>query len=158
MANKLKINGGNLTNLKGIVEGFNNYFSNIGPDLASKIDSSNYNFEIYVTTTKSEFPAFQPVTVRHVYHLLLGHSSNKATSVDKISCKIIKIAALVISDTLTHIFNQAITISSFPDEWKTAKVIPVFKNGQRNMPGNYLTIRRRRQGDYKPIFTEPKAK
>ena len=140
VVNELKVDGSNLTNLKDIAEGFNNYFSNIGPDLASKIDSSNHNFETYVTTTKSEFPTFQPVTVSHVYHLLLGLSSNKATGIDKISCKIIKIAAPVISDTLTLIFNQAITISSFPDEWKTAKVIPVFKNGQRNMPGNYRPI------------------
>ena len=100
----------------------------------------SHSFETYVTTTKSEFPAFQPVTVSHVYHLLLGLSSNKPTGIDKISCKIIKIAAPVISDTLTLIFNQAITISSFPDEWKTAKVIPVFKNGQRNIPGNYRPI------------------
>ena len=63
------------------------------PNLASKIDSSNHNFEAYVTTTKSEFPAFQPVTVSHVYHLLLGLSSDKATGIDKISCKIIRIAA-----------------------------------------------------------------
>jgi hypothetical protein len=37
-----------------------------------------------------------------------GLSSNKATGVDKISCKIIKIAAPAISDSLTYIFNQAI--------------------------------------------------
>ena len=28
-----------------IVEGFNKYFSNIGPDLANEIDMSNCNFE-----------------------------------------------------------------------------------------------------------------
>ena len=38
------------------------------------------------------------------------------------------------------IFNQAITLSSFPDEWKIARVIPLYKNGQRNIPGNYRPI------------------
>ncbi len=107
-----------------IAEGFNNYFSNIGPDLASKIDSSNYNFETYIKNTKSEFAAFQPVTASYVCRLLLGLFSNKATGIDKISCKIIKIAAPAISDSLTLIFNQAIMLSSFPDEWKMAKVVP----------------------------------
>ena len=69
-----------------------------------------------------------------------GLSSNKATGIDKISCKIIKIAAPAISDSLTFIFNQAITLSSFPNEWKMARVIPLYKNSQRNIPGNYRPI------------------
>lgn len=38
-----------------------------------------------------------------------------------------KIATPAIADCLTYTFNQAITLSSFPDEWKIAKVIPLFK-------------------------------
>ena len=140
MVNELKIGENSLTNAKDIAEGFNDYFSNIGPSLASKIDTSNFNFETYVENAKSEFAAFHPVTVRNVYHLLHGLSSIKATGVDKISYKIIKLAAPAISDSLTYIFNQAITSSFFPDEWKTARVIPVYKNGQRNVPGNYRPI------------------
>ena len=34
----------------------------------------------------------------------------------------------------------AITLSLFPHEWKTARVIPLYKNGQRNLPGNYRPI------------------
>ena len=74
-----------------------------------------------------------------VYYLGLI-SSNKATGIDKISCKIIKLAAPVISDSLTLILNQCMTLSCFPDEWKTAKVVPLYKNGQRNIPGNYRPI------------------
>ena len=90
---------------------------------------------------KSEFAAFQPTNVNNVYQLLSGLSCNKATGLDKISCKIIKIAALVIADSLTYIFNQAITLSSFPDEWKLmARVIPLYKIDHRNIPGNYRPI------------------
>jgi hypothetical protein len=74
------------------------------------------------------------------FHFIHPLSSNKATGLDKISCKIIKIAALVIADSLTYIFNQAITLSSFPDEWKMARVIPLYKSGHRNIPGNYRPI------------------
>ena len=51
-----------------------------------------------------------------------------------------KIAPPVIADSLTYIFNQVITQSSFPDAWKMARVTPVFKNGQRNLPENYRPI------------------
>ena len=130
----------NLASHKDIAEGFNEYFSNIGPNLASNIDSSSYNFETHVKNAKSEFAAFQHVTVSHVSRLLHRLSSNKATGIDKISCKIIKLAAPVISDSLTLIFNRAIAVSAFPDEWKVARVIPLYKSGQRNIPGNYKPI------------------
>ena len=61
-----------------------------------------------------------------------GLSGNQATGIDKIFCKIIKIAAPVISDSLTLIFNQAIILSSFPDEWKIARVVPT------SYPGSFF--------------------
>ena len=125
VVNELNIGENILNNPQEIAEGFNKYFSNIGPDLASKIDMPNCNFQTYVKKSKSEFTAFQPKTVNDILNLLCGLSSNKATGIDKISCKIIKIAAPAIADSLTHIFNQAITLSSFPE---------------RNIPGNYRPI------------------
>ena len=115
-------------------------FQTLVQNLATKIDSSNFNFESYVKNTKSEFAAFKPVVVSHVHRLLLGLSNNKATGIDKISSKIIKIAAPVISDSLTLIFNLSITLSCLPDEWKTARVIPLYKNDQQNLPGNCRPI------------------
>jgi hypothetical protein len=41
VVNELNLDQNNLTSPEDIAEGFNDYFSNIGPDLASKIDSSN---------------------------------------------------------------------------------------------------------------------
>ena len=89
--NQLNLNDNNLTTPKGIAEGFNDYFSNIGPELASEIESSNINFEMYAINTKSEFTAFKAVIVSPAYRLLHGLSSNKATGIDKISCKIINL-------------------------------------------------------------------
>ena len=140
VVNELTVGDKNLTCPEDIAEGFNEYFSNIGPEPSSKIDSSNYNFETYIKSAKSEFAAFQPVTVSQISHLLHGLSGNEATGIDKISFKIIKLAAPVISDSLTLICNQAITLSSFPDEWKIARVVPLYKNGQRNIPENYRPI------------------
>ena len=115
-------------------------YHSLGPNLANKIGTTDDNFVSYIRNTKSEFAAFHSITIGSVYNLLSGLSSNKATGIDKISSKIIKIAAPVISDSLTHIFNQSIAQSFFPDEWKIARVVPLFKNGQRNLPENYRPI------------------
>ena len=45
-----------------------------------------------------------------------------------------------IADSLTYIFNQAIALSSFADEWKMARVVPLYKGGQQNILGNYRPI------------------
>ena len=87
-----------------IAEGFNDYFSNIGPNLASQRDNTNFTFQAYVKKAELEFTAFQLVTISQIYLLLTGLSSNKATGVDKIASKIIKIAFTAITDSLTHNF------------------------------------------------------
>ena len=46
--NELILEENILNNPEDISEGFNNYFSNIGHNLASQIDTSNCNFETYV--------------------------------------------------------------------------------------------------------------
>ena len=105
--NKLILEGNTLNNPKDIAEGFNNYFSNIGPDLdlASQIPTSNCNLiYTYVKKATSEFAAFQPTDVNNVYQLLSGLSGNKATGIDKISCKILKIAAPATADSLSIYF------------------------------------------------------
>ena len=82
VVNELKLGDNSLTIPKDIAEGFNDYFSSIGPNLASQNDETNFDFETYVKKVESEFTAFQPVTINQVYKLLTGLPSNKATGVD----------------------------------------------------------------------------
>ena len=58
--NELILEGNTLNNPKDITQGFNTYFSNIDPDLASQIPTSNCKFYTYVKKATSEFAAFQP--------------------------------------------------------------------------------------------------
>ena len=62
MVNQLDMEGETLTNNEDIAESFNNYFSNIGPNLANKIGTTDDNFVSYIRNTKSEFAAFHPIT------------------------------------------------------------------------------------------------
>ena len=138
--NELVVNNTKLTSPDEISEGFNDFFSNIGPNLAEKIEKTEYKFKDYIKHTNSKFSAFKPVNINLMCSLLLQLSGSKATGLDKISSKVLKIAAPVISDSLTHIFNQAVILCTFPNGWKIARVFPLFKNGQRNLPGNYRPI------------------
>ena len=83
---------------------------------------------------------FQIVDVSAVFHMLLSISTAKATGLDKIPSKILKIAAPVITQSLTNLFNYSIETETFPTEWKVAKIIPLHKTGPKNLADNYRPI------------------
>ena len=91
VVNELNLNDNNLTTPKDIAEGFNDYFSIIGPELASKIEIefSNINFEMYTINAKSEFTAFKPVVVSHVYVYYLGFQATKPLGLIRFRAKLL---------------------------------------------------------------------
>ena len=64
----------------------------------------------------------------------------KSSGMDKISGRICKDAFVVLSNQLTHLFNSSLGTGVFPDAWKVAKVIPLFKGGDREDVGNYRPV------------------
>ena len=65
---------------------------------------------------------------------------SKATGCDQIGPRLIKIAAPYITDSITHICNQSIRDSVFPNKWKEGKVAPLHKTGAKDDVNNYRPI------------------
>ena len=72
--------------------------------------------------------------------LLNGVKVTKATGIDKISNRILIIAAFVIYKNLTDLFHLSITSGVFPSNWKIAKVSPLFKSGDLSNANNHRPI------------------
>ena len=51
--------------------------------------------------------------------------------------KLLRMAASIVSPSLTAIFAKSIETGIFPDEWKLARVSPIFKKGKRDDPNHY---------------------
>ena len=64
--NCLETQRGQISHPVELAECFNNYFTDIGPDIAKNIDSGDRNFKDYITTTSSSFN-FQTVSESNVY-------------------------------------------------------------------------------------------
>ena len=140
IVNELKINDSKITSNEEIANAFNEYFTNIGPSLANSIDESNTSFKTFVKSAESKMDRFRLVSVGKVVKLLKGLSNCKAAGLDKISGKILKVAANTIAPSLTHIFNHGLISNCFPYEWKMARLVPIHKKGPRNLTENYRPI------------------
>ena len=81
------------------------------------------------------------ITPKRVTELLLSIPVHKATGNDKLSVKLLRIAAPAIANPLCRLINHCLSTSTFPSKWKTAKVTPIFKrNGSRDEKANYRPI------------------
>ena len=68
----------------------------------------------------------------------LGNS--KACGNDQIEARFLKLAAVSLIQPIMFIINQSIESASFPNQWKIAKVIPLYK-GKGNCPFDPLSYR-----------------
>ena len=97
------------------------------------------NAEDYLRQEPSvfEFPEIDP---SRVLNLLLKVDIARATGLDQISNKVLKLAAPTIYRQLTDLFNLSVRSGVFPVDWKLAKVSPIYKTGERIDPNNYRPI------------------
>ena len=67
---------------------------------------------------------------------------SKSTGLDKIPAKVLKIASsiIAIAPSLTFIFNLSLSSGIFIDDWKNARVCPVYKGNDCRDMGNYRLI------------------
>ncbi len=67
-------------------------------------------------------------------------SANKATGIDGITSRSLKACAPVICDSVAFIMNLSISTGIFINDWKVAKVIPLYKSGNAFVVSNYRPI------------------
>ena len=64
----------------------------------------------------------------------------KASGLDGVDAKFIKLAGPFITKILKDICNLSINSKIFPNSWKTAKVSPLYKKNSKDDPNNYRPI------------------
>ena len=112
----VKTQNGDISDPTELAECFSDYFINVGPDIAKTIDKSDRNFMDFITTATTKLN-FLAVSESKVHRLLLSINPRKSTGIDK-NPKMIRIDCPVIANSLTKIFNRAISNESFSSEWK----------------------------------------
>ena len=104
-----------------MAEAFNKHFTDIAHNLAREIPATDIEPEYHIKPTDKTFSP----GVDTVYKLLTKMNDKKATGLDRIPCKLLKMAANIVAPSLTGIFEKSIHTGIFPTEWKLARVTPV---------------------------------
>ena len=128
------------SNPTDIANNFCDYFTNIGPNLASQIPSTNSSPKDFLSSSLSESISLQPLTVGELYNIVKSFNANKAPGHDNISIKIIHQSFQKIAQPLVTIINTSLSTSAFPESLKIAKVFPVFKADDPTLFSNYRPI------------------
>ena len=112
----------------------NNYFVS-----QSELDDSSTNLppELSTNCPIIEQKVVDPIDV---YSVLVNLDINKATGPDGISNKLLKEAAVPIAAPLSHLYNYSLSVCEFPDSWKLANVIPLFKKDDPMNCTNYRPV------------------
>ena len=141
---ELSVNDNLVSDPKSMAEGLNDYFVNIGPTLAAEYEEESCNIAQTTNDNINSFPCvqfkFSPIPVDNVASTLRGLKANKTTGLDEIPPKTLKLSASIVAPSLTYIFNLSLTTGIYIDDWKRARVTPIFKSGDRKQCANYRPI------------------
>ena len=81
--------------------------------------------------------SFEPVAHTSVLKLLQQLNPHKSAGIDNLTGKFLKEGAPVLASPITNLINLSITLSSFPDDCKIAKLKPLYKKEAKTKPKNY---------------------
>ena len=124
-----------------IAKCLNDYFSSIGAKLAQSIqahvDHKEYLSGIPSNPNSMYWFDSTPIEVNNV---ISNFPSKKTRGHDGISMTVLKQLSDIIDVPISSLFNKMVNQGIFPDSLKIAKVVPVFKAGNREEVNNYRPI------------------
>ena len=127
-------NGINIISKQSIADEFNNFFVGVGSNLAKKITVADNAASIYdymgQQCPNSMF--INPVNEDEVVNIIKSCKPKHSQDCDDINMYVLSKVTDQIVKPLVHIFNLSFSSGIFPSEMKTAKVIPLFKSGDRS--------------------------
>ncbi|XP_065678977.1 uncharacterized protein LOC136093705 [Hydra vulgaris] len=136
---KLNIEGKMIYHKEVIIEKLNNFFIDVGPNLAAKIPVSQKKFDSYLAAT--DLIMEEPILTKSELHNAFNSLKKiKSAGIDQINVNVIKSVFDIIEPSLFHILNLSLKSGLIPDKLKIAKITPIFKSGDETNISNYRPI------------------
>ena len=128
------------TNPKDIAEGFNAYFSTIAEKLLPKQTVGTKHFSHYLSDRVNQNFIFDSADAVEVITIINSLDTTKGTGPNSIPGNVLQALKANLCHPLKTIINMSFATGIYPDALKIAKVIPVFKKGDKLLVSNYRPI------------------
>ena len=136
---KITMNKTEIFQKEKIANEFNNYFVNVGSNLAAKIPNSEKHFSNYINKSNNTLNETN-LTEKEFQDAFQSIKTNKASGFDDISSNVIKLMYDQLYTPLFHICDISLKFGCFPDKMKIAKIKPLFKADETELVSNYRPI------------------
>ena len=133
---ELIVDGSSIRDNDKIAQAFNHYFVSLANPPANAKKSP---LEPPLSLHQSPFD-IPEVSANDIEMIIQQIPVSKATGPDRVSVKLIKAGAKAIAPSLSKLFNLCFSTATFPQIWKSAKVVPLFKSGDKTNTDNYRPI------------------
>jgi exonuclease III len=137
---KIILNNHSFVDKKEIANLFNNFFVNVGPDLAKDIPLSETSFQEYMTKFKGIEMSDVDISIYDLKKSIIGLKRNKAPGYDDVSSNIVITVMDSILVPLLHCIKLSFKEGVFPNKLKIAKIVPIFKKDDKCHLSNYRPI------------------
>ena len=134
--------GNKLTNPVDIANCLNTHFSSVGESMAEKIKTLDSDKDpLDYISCNVKHPANLSLTnEKEISDLVKSLKNKKACGYDLISNRILKETRKTIVPFITSLFNKCLSSGIFPESFKIAQVVPLFKGGDKENPTSYRPI------------------
>ena len=134
-----KINDIITSDKKRICNGFNDFYINVGSNLAQKIPHSEKSPKDFIKVCNENSMFVDNVTESDVVKIFASLKSS-SSGWDGISLNVVKSSFAYFVKPLTHCMNLSLMNGIVPNELKIARVIPLFKSGDISLFSNYRPV------------------
>ena len=130
-----------ITDQHVIVEELNDFFSNVGKNLAKNIDSpGNKTYRQFLSKRVSSSICTEPPRVNEMLNMINILNLNKSLGHDNLSPYFLRVASTILAPAMCYFIDNTFRLGIFPQSCKTAKIVPLFKSGDSQSFTHYQSI------------------
>jgi len=135
----IKVNNKNISNPSEISNTFNEFFINIGIEMANKFQNTDIPTDIPLQNQMNSI-FIPPISRNNLITLINKLKNDSSPGKDGITPKVIKLSHIHIINPLQHVINKIIETGIVPSYFKTSIVTPIHKTGSKVDINNYRPI------------------
>ena len=139
LSSKFVINNKSVSDPNIIANAFNKFYVNIGQTLSRNIPCVNRDVCSFIKSSNSNSIFIAPANHEEVIKVIKS-LNNSAPGYDGITSNILKCSIDAYIQPLTHIVNLSFSQGIFPEELKTAQVVPLYKTDDPTLINNYRPV------------------